>query len=77
MDARCVKLRDEMIQTKGERTTAQSHHEHFPWVIDEERKNEYATWMASRRMPENSRMSDHAQHVHWKSAKHPLERSRN
>jgi hypothetical protein len=63
-----VKWRDEMIQTKGGRKTAKSHHEHFPWMIDEERKNEYATWMASRRMPENSRMSGHAQRGHWKVA---------
>lgn len=69
MDARCVRSRDEMIQTKGGRMTAESHHEHFPWVIDEERKNEYATWMASLRMPENSRMRDHAQRDHSKAVK--------
>lgn len=62
MDARCEKLRDEMKRTRGVLRTAERHHEYCPWVIDGERKNEYATWTTSQRMPENSRMSDHAQH---------------
>jgi hypothetical protein len=68
-DAKCEKLRDEMKQTKGGLKTAESHHEYYPWMIDEERKNEYATWMTSLRMPGNSRMSDHAPHEHRTAAR--------